>query len=99
MAAKPNESKGLRVPISFAVAVILTLALFVFFGAWAISADSDSHNRTLTLAFAGPSATLLSEGIADPPSGAQAYRLGSTVDRSTADTWWGKSFLTACPLH
>ena len=99
MAAKPNESKGLRVPISFAVAVILTLALFVFFGAWAVSADSASHNRTLSLAFAGPNATLLSEDTADSQSGAQAYRLDLTRESSTADTWWGKSFLTACPLH
>ena len=99
MATKPNESKGLPVPLSFAVAVILILALFVFFGAWAVSADSDSHNRTLSLAFAGPSATLLSEDTTDSPSGAPASRLGSAGESSTADTWWGKSFLTACPLH
>ena len=99
MATKPNESKGLPVPLSFAVAVILILALFVFFGAWAVSADSDSHNRTLSLAFAGPNATLLSEDTGDSPSEARAYRLDSTEESSTADTWWGKSFLTACPLH
>ena len=43
MATKPNESKGLPVPLSFAVAVILILALFVFFGAWAVSALSLIH--------------------------------------------------------
>ena len=99
MATKLDESKGLPVPISFAVAVVLTLALFVFFGAWAVSADSDSHNRTLSLAFAGPNAALLSEDTADPPSGGQALGLDSGWEGSTADTWWGKSFLTACPLH
>ena len=99
MATQPDESKGLPVPISFAVAVVLTLALFVFFGAWAVSADSDSHNRTLSLAFAGPSATLLSEDTADPSSGGQPKGLPSAREGSTADTWWGKSFLTACPLH
>ena len=99
MATKLDESKGLPVPISFVVAVVLTLALFVFFGAWAVSADSDSHNRTLSLAFAGPSATLLSDDTADPSSGGQALGLPSAREGSTADTWWGKSFLTACPLH
>lgn len=99
MEASSKSSKGLPIPISFAVAVVLTLALFIFFGAWAVSADSDSHNRTLSLAFAGPGAILQAESQANNQSAGQSQILGSDTGSSSADTWWGKSFLTACPLH
>ncbi|MCH7713128.1 MAG: hypothetical protein IIC99_05850 [Chloroflexi bacterium] len=99
MAVKIDANKGLPIPISFAVAVILTLALFVFFGAWAVSADSESHNRTLALAFAGPSAILLAESEANNQSAGQAQNLDSATGGGSADTWWGRSLLTACPLH
>jgi hypothetical protein len=98
MAVKIDTTKGIPVPISFAVAVVLVVALFIFFGAWAVSADSDSHNRTLSLAFAGPSAIRLAESQANNQSAGQLQNLDATGGGS-ADTWWGKSFLTACPLH
>ena len=85
--------------ISFAVALVLTLALFIFFGAWAVSADSESQNRTLSLAFAGPGAILLAESEANNQSVNQLQNPDTATGSSSADTWWGKSFLTACPLH
>ena len=103
MAVNVDTSRGIPIPISFAVAVILTLALFIFFGAWAVSADSDSHNRTLSLAFAGPGAILLAESEANKQSAGLSQNLGSDTGDgaggTAADTWWGRSFLTACPLH
>ena len=99
MAVKLDTKKGLPVPISFAVAVILTLALFIFFGAWAVAADSESHNRTLSLAFAGPGAILLAESEANNQSVNPLQNPDATTGGGSADTWWGKSFLTACPLH
>ncbi len=99
MAVKVDTSRRIPVPISFLVAVLLTLALFIFFGAWAVSADSESHNRTLSLAFAGPGAILLAESEANNQSVNQLQSPDATTGGSSADTWWGKSFLTACPLH
>ena len=99
MAVKINMTRGLPVPISFTVAVVLVLALFIFFGAWAVSADSESHNRTLSLAFAGPGAILLAESEANNQSGNQLQNVDAATGGGSADTWWGKSFLTACPLH
>ena len=98
MAVKIDTSKGLPVPVSFAVAVTLTVALFIFFGAWAVSADSESHNRTLSLAFAGPGALRLAETEENNQSSNQP-NLEAATGGNSADTWWGKSFLTACPLH
>ena len=99
MAVEIKTSKGMPVPISFAVAVVLVLALFIFFGAWAVSADSESHNRTLSLAFAGPGAILLAESEANNQSAGQLANPDAATGGTSADTWWGKSFLTACPLH
>ena len=99
MAVNVDTKKGLPVPISFAVAVVLVLALFIFFGAWAVSADSESHNRTLSLAFAGPGAILQAEAEANNQSTNNLQGLDAATGGGSADTWWGKSFLTACPLH
>ena len=89
-------AKGMPIPISFAIAVVLTLALFIFFGAWAVSADAEGYQRTLSFAMVGPGAPLRAESQ-DPKS---AYTLaGASQGESNADTWWGKSFLVACPLH
>lgn len=89
-------AKGMPIPISFAIAVVLTLALFIFFGAWAVSADADGYQRTLSFAVVGPAAPLRAESQG-PKS---AYTLaGASHGASNADTWWGKSFLAACPLH
>ena len=98
-------TKGMPIPISFAIAVILTVALFIFFGAWAVSADAEGYQRTLSFAVAGPGAAVLAE----PDSGTQGATItsgdrasatpGANDFESNADTWWGKSFLKACPLH
>ena len=91
------------IPISFAVAVVMTLALFIFFGAWAVSADAEGYQRTFSFAVAGPGAALLAESGADTPgstiNGTNRAQAGAGQPGNNADTWWGRSFLAACPLH
>jgi hypothetical protein len=50
------------------------------------------------LAFAGPGALRLAEAEANNQSSNQP-NLEAATGGNSADTWWGKSFLTACPLH
>ena len=96
-------TKGMPIPISFTIAVVMTLALFIFFGAWAVSADAEGYQRTLSYALAGPAASLLAESDPDTPgsnvAGTNRAQAGANQDGSNADSWWGKSFLKACPLH
>ena len=96
-------TKGMPIPISFTIAVVMTLALFIFFGAWVVSADAEGYERTLSFAIAGSSATLLAESDSDTPAstiaGTNRAQAGANENGSNADTWWGKSFLKACPLH
>ena len=107
MSVEPGKAgltaKGIPIPISFAIAVVMTLALFIFFGAWAVSADSEAYQRTLSFAVVGPGAALLAESDAGTPgstiSGTNRAQAGANQPGNNADTWWGKSFLRACPLH
>ena len=96
-------TKGIPIPISFTIAVVMTLALFIFFGAWAVSADAEGRERTFSFAIVGPGAALLAESDSGTPgstiTGANRAQAGANQAGSNADTWWGKSFLRACPLH
>ncbi|MCH7842160.1 MAG: hypothetical protein J4N69_05615 [Chloroflexi bacterium] len=90
-------SKRIPVPFTFAVVLAVVLALIIFFGAWAVSADVGAQ-RTLAFGLPGTTPTLSGGNLRDPNSGPyQVGRLVSTVENS--DTWWGKAFLRACPLH
>lgn len=94
-------------------AMALSVLLIIFFGAWAVSASGDAGVSTLlsgaTAGFSGAPLTATdaktpsdTDAIAaDPTSGNTAPRLASAASgsRAAADTWWGKAFLTACPLH
>lgn len=80
-------------------AMVITLMLIIFFGAWAVTASGDSDlsslANTATAGFAGApyqpgSAPGVTESDAVP-------RLASANPAS--ETWWGKAFLVACPLH
>lgn len=94
-------------------AMALSVLLIIFFGAWAVSASGDAGVSTLlsgaTAGFSGDPLTAANAKTAsdanaagtDPTSGDTAPRLASATagNRAAADTWWGKAFLTACPLH
>ncbi len=86
-------------------AMAFTVLLVIFFGAWAVSASSgpgaggvDGVLTTATSGFTGgyaqPSVPTASNPNFNPDA---APRLASA--NTAADTWWGKAFLTACPLH
>ncbi len=79
-------------------AMVVTILLIVFFGAWAVAASSQGDvGNALTGAITGFSGTAPqpgSSGASDPDA---IPRLASA--NAAADTWWGKAFLVACPLH
>jgi len=85
-------------PFVFGVVAAVTAALIIFFGAWAVSASAEG--RELTFGFAGGAAgpgTANSEGGEQPQAVFGAAPIGETSGAS--DTWWGRGFLKACPLH
>ena len=83
----------------------VSVLLIIFFGAWAVSASGEAGVSSLlsgaTAGFSGDALTAASASASD--AGDTAPRLASTSaasgERAAADTWWGKAFLTACPLH
>ena len=85
----------------------VSVLLIIFFGAWAVSASGDAGVSVSSLlsgataGFSGDALTAASASASD--AGDTAPRLASTSaasgERAAADTWWGKAFLTACPLH
>ena len=87
-------------PFVFLVVAGATVALIIFFGAWAVSANAEGRELTFGL----PSTTLEDSDTASTEGGEQGRAafgvapIGETPEGS-ADTWWGKGFLKACPLH
>ena len=79
-------------------AMVVTILLIIFFGAWAVAASSEADvGNALQGAITGfsgtapqPAASVVSDPDAVP-------RLASA--NVAAETWWGKAFLVACPLH
>ncbi len=88
-------------PFVFLVVIIITVALIVFFGAWAVASDAEGRELNFGLA----SSALEDTDAADSEGGAQGRAafgvapIGETSDEGLSDTWWGKGFLKACPLH
>ena len=91
-------------------AMAVSVMLVIFFGAWAVSASGDAGVQSLlsgaTAGFSGDALTTAATDGTDGSATAAGYgdtapRLASAAsgDRAAADTWWGKAFLTACPLH
>ena len=80
-------------------AMVVTVMLFIFFGAWAVAsagdADISSLANTATAGFAGTS--YQSASVPAAVESDTVPRLASATPVS--ETWWGKSFLFACPLH
>ena len=85
-------------PFIFLLVLGATVALIIFFGAWAVA--SDIEGRQLTFGVAAGSAPDDAAGGADAgrPAAFGAAPIGET-DSAAADTWWGRGFLKACPLH
>ena len=87
-------------PFVFLVVATVTVALIIFFGAWAVAADAEGRQLTFGVA----STTLQDSNSAVSEGGDQARAafgvapIGETSD-GAAETWWGKGFLKACPLH
>ena len=87
------------IPLSFVIVVVATIILTIFFGAWAVSADADARERSLAFVIGGAGPAL---DAPDSSSGSEAKLRGADEPGdggSNADSWWGKSFLKACPLH
>jgi hypothetical protein len=76
--------------------VVATIALIIFFGAWAVSADVEGHDRELSFSFANRGAGIDASARSTTQNSPAP---GEAIEGSTGDTWWGKAFLTACPLH
>jgi hypothetical protein len=92
--------KGVPIPISFAVMLAAIVALGIFFGAWAVSANAEERGRSLSFrSIAGGGANLDSGPFNPSLPGGQRPPPTQEVGESKADTWWGKTLLTACPLH
>lgn len=79
--------------------MVATILMVVFFGAWAVSASSETDVGSLitgvSSGFAGTVGQPSSGGAATDAN--EVPRLASA--NPAADTWWGKAFLVACPLH
>ena len=79
-------------------AMVVTLALIIFFGAWAVSSASGAGVSGLaSTATAGFTGSTYQAASASSANADEVPRLASNTD--VADTWWGKAFLVACPLH
>ncbi len=87
-------------PFVFVAVIVLTVALIIFFGAWAVASDAEGRELTFGLS----AASLEDSGDAGAEGDDQARAafgvapIGETSE-GAADTWWGKGFLKACPLH
>lgn len=93
-------------------AMVAAVLLIIFFGAWAVSdgsraADAETLLTGATAGFSGTTLAPPQSPSSYPAAGAAnadtAPRLATAPDGSgaanPADTWWGKAFLAACPLH
>ncbi|MDP6550303.1 MAG: hypothetical protein QF659_09555 [Dehalococcoidia bacterium] len=91
-----HEVKRFPVPATFLVVVAATVFLIIFFGAWAVSAEVKEQDRKLSFGFANRDASTDANTLGAAQSSPTPGEAGGG---STGDTWWGKAFLTACPLH
>ncbi len=91
-----RETRRLPVPVSFAIVVAGLVALFIFFGAWAVSVDAAKHEGELSFAVGNAGF-----GVNPVPSESSVDAASSDAAdaESSADSWWGRTLLVACPLH
>ncbi len=94
-----DERHGLKripVPATFLVVVAATVFLIIFFGAWAVSADGQGPDRGLSFGFSNRGAGAGAGALNTAQNSATPAESGGG---RSGDPWWGKAFLTACPLH
>ena len=91
--------KRVPIPISFVVVLAAIGALIIFVGAWAVSADAEQRERSFAAAIAGATTGLGASPTSPSLPAGQGTPAASEEGGSKADTWWGKTLLTACPLH
>ena len=80
-------------------AMVVTIMLIIFFGAWAVAASGEADLSSITNSAASGFA-----GSPYQPGAVPGAVESDTVPRlasatAVSETWWGKSFLVACPLH
>ena len=97
-----SRTNRLPVPLSFILVVAASVAMVIFFGAWAVSADKGQLERTFSYGVSpGISPAVdpvaVTEGARVPSSNPGDLSAGQTG--ASADTWWGKGLLAACPIH
>ena len=83
-------------------AIAVCLLLIIFFGAWAVSAGDDANlEGLLSGAASGFGGNVSHQSVATETGaiGDTVPRLASAAPGGATDTWWGKAFLMACPLH
>ena len=88
-------------PFVFVAVIVMTVALIIFFGAWAVASDAEGRELTIGLTGAAvqDSETANSEGGEQGRAAFGVAPIGETSGSAAADSWWGKGFLKACPLH
>ncbi len=93
-----KTTRRVPIPVSFAIVVSGLIALFIFFGAWAVAADAATHERDLSFAVGNAGSGF---GVNPVPSESSVGAAsGDALDaESSADSWWGRTLLVACPLH
>ena len=86
-------------PFVFVAVVVVTVTLIIFFGAWAVA--SDAEGRQLTFGLSGSTLEDTEGGSPSTSSGQAALGVApiGETESGVSDTWWGKGFLKACPLH
>ena len=86
-------------PFVFVAVIVVTVALIIFFGAWAVA--SDAEGRELTFGFSSSTLEDSEGGGPSTGSGQATFGVAPIGEESggASDTWWGKGFLKACPLH
>ena len=94
------SARHLPFPLTFLVAVSATIFLVIFFGAWAVSVDAGDRGNALTFGFANSGTSVDGRVInSSQLAGSTASAQGKIDGEGSADSWWGKAFLKACPLH
>ncbi len=80
-------------------AMVVTIMLIIFFGAWAVSASGDADVSSLAnTATAGFTGTPYQPGSVPGAADSDSVPRLASAD-PVSETWWGKTFLVACPLH
>ena len=87
-------------------AMVVAVLLVIFFGAWAVSASSEADLAGImsgaTSGFSGgasPQYVQSNPGVAAADSDTVPRLASANSGGGAVDTWWGKAFLVACPLH